>query len=138
MLVCRRGQVGIEYGAVLVLFLIILVPVLYIGVMDIEIAGQVSQARVAVDSIADSADRVYAQGPGATTTVEVYLPAGINHAGFSGQEVNINLNLPTGGVTDVYSLARANITGTMPTLPGRHILVVGMNSTGQVNIKEAT
>jgi len=133
-----KGQISIEYAAVLVLFLIVLVPVLYIGMMDIQIAGQVSQARVAVDAIADSADRVYAQGPGATTTVEIYLPAGVNTAGFSGREVNIKLNLPTGGTTDVYALARGNLSGVMPTLPGRHVLVLTMNSTGEVNIREVT
>jgi len=138
MLASRRGQVGIEYGAVLVLFLVILIPMLYVGIMNIQISGQVSQARVAVESIADSADRVYAQGPGATTTVEVYLPSGINYANFSGREANINLYLPTGGTTDVYSLARGNLSGTMPTLPGRHVLVVTMNSSGQVYITEAT
>ncbi|QLJ52435.1 MAG: hypothetical protein Sv326_0260 [Candidatus Fermentimicrarchaeum limneticum] len=138
MLETGKGQIGIEYAAVLVLFLFILVPVLYIGMMDIQIAGQTSQARVAVDSIADSADRVYAQGPGATTTVEIYLPAGINSASFNKQEVNINLNLPTGGKTDVYALARGNLSGTMPTLPGRHVLVVRMNSSGQVQIAEVT
>jgi uncharacterized protein (UPF0333 family) len=138
MLKNERGQVGIEYMAILVLFLIILIPVMYIGIMDIQVEGQTSQARVAVDSIADTADRVYAQGPGTTTTVEIYLPRGINYAGFNKQEVNINLYLPTGATTDIYALARGNLTGTMPILPGRHVLVVGMNSAGNVTITEAT
>ncbi|NYZ76048.1 hypothetical protein H0N98_02245 [Candidatus Micrarchaeota archaeon] len=138
MLKNETGQVGIEYMAILVLFLIIIIPVMYIGMMDIQLQGQTSQAKVAVDSIADTADRVYAQGPGTITTVEVYLPVGINYAGFTSHEVNINMNLPTGGATDVYSLARGNLTGTMPTLPGRHVLVVSMNSTGIVAIQEAT
>jgi len=140
-----KGQVGIEYGAVLVLFLFILVPVLYIGIMEIQISGQVSQARVAVDSIADAADRVYAQGPGATTTIEVYLPPGIAYAYIGtheGQptyrEVDITLYLPTGGTTDVYALARGNLTGVMPTLPGRHVLVERMDSSGNVNITEVS
>jgi uncharacterized protein (UPF0333 family) len=134
----NKAQVGIEYAAVLVLFLFILVPVLYIGITEIQISGQVSQTKVAVDSIADSADRVYAQGPGATTTVEIYLPPAVNYAKLTGQEVNINLFLPTGGTTDVYALSKGNLTGTVPTLPGRHVLVVSMASNGSVNIKEAT
>ena len=134
----NKAQVGIEYAAVLVLFLFVLVPVLYIGIVEIQISGQVSQARVAVDSIADAADRVYAQGPGATTTVEVYLPAALNYASLNGHEVNINLFLPTGETTDVYSLSRGNLTGPMPTLPGRHVLLVGMTSNGSVNIWEAS
>ncbi len=138
MLKNQRGQVGIEYMAILVLFLIILIPVMYIGIMDIQIQGQTSQARVAVDSIADTADRVYAQGAGTITTVEVYLPAGINYASFTNHEVDINLNLPTGDTTDVYAIARGNLTGTMPTVPGRHVLVVGMNESGYVTIMEAT
>lgn len=138
MLKNRKGQIGIEYMAILVLFLVILIPVMYIGIMDIQIESQTSQARIAVDSIADTADRVYAQGPGTTTTVDVYLPAGIDYAKFTNQEVDINLYLPTGSNTDVYALSEGNLTGTMPTLPGRHVLVVTMNSTGNVTITEAT
>jgi uncharacterized protein (UPF0333 family) len=138
MLKSQKGQVGIEYMAILVLFLIILIPVMYIGMMDIQIQGQTSQARVAVDSIADTADRVYAQGSGTTTTVEVYLPRGINYASFTNHEINININLPTGTTTDVYALAKGNLNGIMPTLPGRHVLVVTMNSSGNVSILEAT
>lgn len=134
----RKGQVGIEYMAILVLFLIILIPVMYIGMMDIEVEGQTSQARVAVGSVVDTADRVYAQGPGTTTTVQIYLPAGIKYATFTNKEVDINLNLPTGSTTDVYGLAKGNLSGTMPTLPGSHVLVVSMNSSGTVNIVEAT
>lgn len=137
----QRGQVGIEYMAILVLFLIILIPVMYIGMMDIQIEGQTSQARIAVDSIADTADRVYAQGPGSTSTVEVYLPAGMNPARsyINNSEVNINLYLASGGNTDVYAIARGNFTpGNLPTLPGRHVLVVTMNSIGNVSITEAT
>jgi len=133
-----KGQVGIEYGAVLVLFLFILIPFLYIGITEIEISGQVSQARVAVDSIADSADRVYAQGPGASTTVEIYLPVSVNYASLNGREVNLNLLLPTGGTTDVYAISKGTLSGSVPTLPGRHVLVVSMNSDGKVYIKEAS
>lgn len=142
MLKNRTGQVGIEYMAILVLFLVVLIPVMYIGMVDIQIQGQTSQARVAVDSIADTADRVYAEGPGSITTVEVYLPPGMNPARsyLNNREVNINLYLATGSNTDVYALARGNLTpGPLPTLPGRHVLVVTMNSTtNNVTITEAT
>jgi len=134
----KKAQAGIEYAAVLVLFLFILVPVLYIGITEIQISGQVSQARIAAESIADAADRVYAQGPGATTTVEIYLPTAVNYATLSSHEVNINIFLPTGETTDEYALSKGNLTGTLPMLPGRHILVVGMTSNGSVNIREAS
>lgn len=137
----QRGQVGIEYMAILVLFLVILIPVMYMGMMDIQIEGQTSQARIAVDSIADTADRIYAQGPGSKTTVEVYLPPGINYANFTNHEVDINLYLATGGTTDVFAIARGNftpgnLTNSTPPLPGRHVLVVTMDPTGNVTITE--
>jgi uncharacterized protein (UPF0333 family) len=144
MLKNLTGQVGIEYMAILVLFLIILIPIMYIGMVDIQIEGQTSQAKIAVDSIADTADRVYAEGYGSATTVEVYMPPGMNPARsyVNNSEVNINLYLATGANTDVYALARGNLTPwLLPTLPGRHVLVVAMNSTGgsmNVTITEAT
>lgn len=123
---------------IIILLLVVLIPVIYLGLRDIQATSQVSQAKIAVDTIAEAANRIYAQGPGSKTTIQIYLPNGVNYANLTGKEVNYNVILPGGGTTDVFALARGNVTGSLPTSVGTHILTVSMNSSGIVLIGEAT
>ena len=135
-----RGQSGLEYAVIIALFLVVLIPVVYLAWQGAQSSSQISQARTTADAISDAADAVYAQGPGARTTVIVYMPSGINPARtyLSGREVNINLYLPNGVNTDIFSLSRGNMTGTLPTGAGRHALDVEMLPSSVVLVSEAT
>jgi len=72
------GQVSFEY------LMLILVAILILGTVTIPLVGRAidasndisraSDAKVAVESIADAADIVYANGPGAKRTVSFYIP----------------------------------------------------------------
>ena len=127
-----------EYATIIILLLVVLIPIIYLGFRDIQTASQVSRTKIAVDAIADAANRIYAQGPGARTTIEIFLPDGINSANITGAEVNYNVILPGGGATDVFALAKGNLTGNLPISVGRHLLVLNMNASGVVLISEAT
>lgn len=133
-----RAQVGLEYAAIIILLLVVLIPLVYLGFRDIQTASQVSRTKIAVDAIADAANRVYAQGPGARTTIEIFLPDGINSVSITGKEVNYNVILPGGGTTDVFALAKGNLSGTLPMSVGRHLLILDMNSSGVVVVSETT
>ncbi|SCG85638.1 hypothetical protein [Methanobacterium congolense] len=73
-----KGQVSVEY------LLVILVVLLVFGMLlthvitpSIEASSDVSQssdAKNAVDTIANAADLVYANGPGSKRTLSVYIP----------------------------------------------------------------
>ena len=73
-----KGQVSVEY------LLVILVVLLVFGMMLTKVVGpsieassdisKASDAKAAVDTIANAADLVYANGPGAKRTLSVYIP----------------------------------------------------------------
>ncbi|MDI9617595.1 class III signal peptide-containing protein [Methanothermobacter sp.] len=73
-----RGQVSLEY------LLLILVVILVLGGVTIPLIGssieastdvsRASDAKVAVQTLADAANIVYSNGPGAKRTVSFYLP----------------------------------------------------------------
>lgn len=73
-----KGQVSFEY------LMLILVGILILGAVTIPLIGRAidasndvsraSDAKVAVEDIANAADIVYANGPGARRTVTFYVP----------------------------------------------------------------
>ncbi|WP_455241033.1 class III signal peptide-containing protein [Methanothermobacter tenebrarum] len=73
-----RGQLSVEY------LLLVFVIILILGGVTIPLVGRAidasndvsraSDAKVAVESIADAADVVYSNGPGAKRTVSFYIP----------------------------------------------------------------
>lgn len=73
-----RGQISVEYLLLIVVILIIL------GAVTIPLAGKsidasndvswTSDAKVAVESVANAVDIVYANGPGAKRTIDIYIP----------------------------------------------------------------
>ena len=133
-----RGQSAVEYASILVLLLIALIPIVYIGLSTIEDSYRISQASVAVVSMSDAADLVFAQGPGASTLVDVYIPRAVNPAktNVSGKEIRINVFLTSGAEHDFFAITRGNLTGSLPTSEGRHRLRIEMLASGVVQIME--
>ena len=136
-----RGQVGIEYAALMVLILVALVPVAFFAYQNLGWENRVAQARVATARIAAEADLVAAQGAGAKGTVDVFFPDGIdsNSSRTFVKSKQIQLSLWSGtSHSDVFAVTKANVTGTLPSSSGRHLLSVSMNSTGVVLVQAAT
>ena len=90
----KRGQVSVEY------LLIILILILVLSIVTIPLIGSsvdasndvsdASDAKVAVDTLANAADVVYANGPGAKRTVSFYIPQTSNLT-FTNSTVKLNL-----------------------------------------------
>ena len=141
MLGVHRGQVGIEYAALMLLVLLALVPVSYFAYQNLGWENRVSQAQVAVARIAAEANIVAAQGAGAKGTVDVFFPDGIdsNSSRTFVKSKQVQLSLWSGtGHNDVFAVTKANVTGSLPSSSGRHILAVSMNQTGVVKIEAAS
>ena len=134
----RRGQSAVEYASILVIVLIAIIPIIYIGLQYIENANRTSQAQAAVDVMVEAADIVFSQGPGARTSVDIFLPAAVNpdKTGISGREIRINVFLANGAEQDAFALARGSLAGTLPTTPGFHRLRFEMLSNGTVMVTE--
>ncbi|MEM4389358.1 MAG: hypothetical protein QXG98_01710 [Candidatus Micrarchaeia archaeon] len=133
-----RAQAGMEYVLIVAAFLIVLIPVTYLAFQTTTTSTRMATARIAVESVVGAADALFAQSPGARTQVVIVLPDGVNAARtyINGREVNVNVLLPGGGTADVFALAKGNLTGTMPTQPGKHLLTLTFLPSGTVNVSE--
>jgi hypothetical protein len=100
------------------------------------------EAQLAVDSVADVADLVYYQAPGAKQVVTVSLPSGVDWANSwighptasGGLEVNLAMTTSTGGNTDVVGTTSGEVRGTWPTTSGTYNFVVRKTAEGYVLI----
>jgi len=133
-----RGQASVEYASILVLVIIALIPVAYLGFTSIEDGSRGAQAAVAVSALVDASDTVFAQGPGARTSVDIFIPRGTNAAktGVAVKEIRINVYMTNGDEHDYFALAKGNLTGSVPSSPGRHRLRLEMLANGTVQISE--
>ena len=136
-----RGQVGIEYAALMLFALIALLPIAFFAYQNLGWQNRVAQAQVATARIAAEADLIAAQGAGAKGTVEVFFPDSIDSNSsrtfVNGKQVQLSLLAPNGR-NDIFAVTKANVTGTLPSSSGMHTISVSMNSTGTVLIQAAT
>lgn len=135
-----KGQSAIEYASILAIMLIALIPIVYISLSSVEDSYRGAQASVAVIALVDASDLVFAQGPGSSTIVDVFIPRSVNPEKtlLSAREIRINVFMTNGAEHDFFALAKGNVTGTLPTTPGRHRLKVEMLYSGAVQISEPT
>lgn len=149
----RRGQASAEYLLLIVVILLVmgwlLVNVYQPSVGATMDVSKTSDASNAVNSIADAANLVYANGPGAKRTLNVYIP---NYAEFltggsaspkSGY-INMTLNVAdpaTNGATNKtvsretqYPLITQNLTGLSS---GWHQVTIEWmrNTTAYISVK---
>jgi len=78
----------------------------------------IAYAKQLVLKIADAADLVYAEGPPAQFVIDLNVPGGIEYANASGKEVLLRVRTG-GGLTDVYAMTVANLTGDLSVLENR-------------------
>lgn len=114
-----RGQAAIEYMAIVGIVLAILLPLTAYIWQNNAGSTSVRQADIAANTIKQSADSLWAQGPGARNRISVFFPPGYNSTGshLSNGLVRLSIAVP-GGTTDVLAITKANITGTLPATPG--------------------
>lgn len=94
-----RGQVSVEYLLLLLVILIILgsvtIPLIGSSIEASTDVSSVSDAKTAVESIANAADVVYSNGPGSVRTVNVYIPQNTNLV-TRGNNVGMNITYSQG------------------------------------------
>jgi len=113
-----RAQAAVEYLSIIALSLAALLPLWYFVSMSTDSVKQdlrVGTARQAVFKLRDAADLAYAQGSPSEFLVEVNVPESISSAYVSGNEVVLRL-LVRGGITDVFAVTTANLTGDISAL----------------------
>jgi uncharacterized protein (UPF0333 family) len=93
-----KGQVSAEYLLLIVILLIIMgavtIPLVGTSIDASMDVSDASQIKTAVQGIADAANLVYANGPGAKRTISIYIPqnnVAVN-AGATGISMNVRLS----------------------------------------------
>lgn len=128
-----KCQAALEYMLIVGIILASLTPLMLYVFQQTEISTRMQQAEVAVNTIAAKADNLYAQGPGAKSTINVLFPSGYGGGTVSGRTVAIKVFL-TNAYSDVVAVSKANLTGSLPNEPGYKQIVLETLLSGVVNV----
>ena len=90
------------------------------------------QARYALDTLAEQSERLYSQGNGARTTLLLRFPDTLNRTEVSGQDISFYLQVRNGEQQELYRRINVNVSGTLPSIPGRHQITLESTQTGVV------
>ncbi len=133
----RKAQVGIEYLALLAIVLLVILPIAYYAYLNITVNGDTVEAQTAVSRIVDAANFVAAEGPGATTQVQITLPNSYDSNKSYLNNTLININLDLSGGKDTLGVANQILLGNLPVTSGTYQLTVSARN-GYVYISGGT
>ena len=127
------GQGAFEYMMIVGLVMLIIIPIGAYVWQQNEISLRTQQAQIAANTIANTADNLWAQGPGARSTITVLLPNGYipGNSFVSNTLVVISVNTPA-GTTDAAATTRANMTGSLPVEYGYKNLLLEVSGSNVV------
>lgn len=110
-----KSQTAIEFMIIIGVLLVIIVPLSTYIWRQNEVSTRSRQAEIAADTIASTAENIYAQGPGATTTISIYFPFGYNYSRSNLTKNQVRIGYYTGtAYGSAVRYTRANITGSLP------------------------
>jgi len=132
-----KAQVALEY------FMLIGIVIGAISIISAyvwqqnEVSTRLQQATIAVNAISATADNLYAQGPGAKTTINVFFPVGYTPSlsSISNRRIVLKIYTPI-GYSDVLGITKANVSGSLPTTNGLKVLTLETIG-GYVNISSS-
>lgn len=108
----ENGQASVEYVLLSLIFLIILsavtIPLVSNSINSTMDVSDTSNVNSAVNSIANAVGIVYANGPGAKRTINVYFPVS-GTLSYNGNAITMPVNLSTGTVKNVNAAVPAPV-----------------------------
>ena len=114
---------SLEYLLILGIVFAVLIPVFYYSVSSFNKSIRSNQAGEMVNRIAETADFVYALGPGSQDTLRIIIPGGVQSIAFQGKEVVMKVKI-FGAVSDTVASTKGNLTGSISTTPGSAIIKI--------------
>ena len=122
----KLSQVSMEYMFVIGFATAMTIPLLiiyYNYANEASDSVSTSQGLQVARKIVDSAESVYYLGKPSQTTIRVSFPDRIASASLNNKEVFFKIKVK-GGTSDVVFPSAVNITGTLPTSQGIHIITL--------------
>ena len=122
----KRGQISIEYMFIIGFATIVSIPLLAIYYQYSSQSSDsvtTAQALQVARKIADSSESVYYLGKPSQTTLKMNFPAHIIISNISGREIIFKVKTAS-GLTDVVQVTSMNLSGSLPTSEGIHIVTL--------------
>lgn len=121
-----KSQVSVEYMLVMGFAALMTLPLLliyYTYSADSSEFVVTSQALQIARKIVDSSESVYYLGKPSQTTLKLNFPGGIQSINLSSKEVVFKIKIRQ-GIAEIVQVSAANMTGSLPTTQGIHIVTV--------------
>lgn len=121
-----KSQVSVEYMLVMGFAALMTIPLLliyYTYSSDTSDSVSTSQAMQIARKIVDASESVYYLGKPSQTTLKLNFPDRIASTNLSNKEVVFKIKTKS-GVTDIAQVSSVNITGSLPTTQGIHVITV--------------
>lgn len=121
-----KSQVSVEYMLIMGFTALMTIPLLviyYTYTADTSDSVALSQALQIERKIIDASESVYYLGKPSQTTLKLNFPDRIYSTNISSMEINFKIKTQA-GVTEVVQVSSVNISGSLPTSQGLHIVTV--------------
>ena len=121
-----KSQVSVEYMLIIGFATVMTIPLLviyYTYYSDSSDSVASSQALQIARKIVDSSESVYYLGKPSQTILKVNFPDKIYSTNLSNREVVFKIKTQN-GITDIVQVSSVNISGSLPTTQGIHIITV--------------
>lgn len=129
-----KGQAAIEYLALIGFILVVATPLLLQAQQSAsglqESTNQLKAATM-LDTVEEAATLVYSQGEPAQITFDVEVPRGVLLEEVKNQHIRVRVD-GKNGASDYIRTLSFNVTGSLPTSQGRHVLVA--EAVGRTNV----
>ena len=130
-----KAQVSIEYILLIGLIIAAITPLFYYSISTITQNTKMNRAYSLVNKIADTADMLYALGPGSQEVIVIEIPGGVESITIQGKEVNVRMVLFS-KASDISAVSKANMTGSLVTKSGSwHVLIKNEDNTIKISNK---
>ena len=132
----KRGQAAFEYLILVGVLLVILMALFYYVSNYSAQNLKIEQAEDTVQTLAKTAESMYALGPGNRDFIWVNMPGSVSETKVEDNEIMIRLFI-FGDYSDFYVRTNADVTGTLPTQKGRYKILIETLDSGVVQIGQA-
>ena len=122
----HKSQISVEYMLIIGFAMLMTTPLLliyYTYSSDSSDSVATGKALQIARTIADSSESVYYLGKPSQTTLKLNFPDRISSASVSDREVVFKMKTRS-GITDVVQVSAVNMSGTLPTSQGIHVLTI--------------
>lgn len=121
-----------EYLFVVGFAFALLIPIIIIyysqsNVFEEEVA--ISQTNKALQEIVRAADTIYYLGPPSRQTISVRFPEVLREITIQEQAITVHLDIGSGRQVNAQTRS-ANLTGTLPSNPGLHVITIQATDDG--------